>query len=287
MKILNWNVRGLGDSDKSSLVRQTVVSCHPDILSFQETKLSSISSLKGREFLPARLRSFSFMPADGSAGGILLAWDQSIMDCTMVSMHKFHITAKFSSTSNNMSFMMFAIYAPCEATDRAEFFLVVNQDAASVEGPWILLGDFNMCRFDYEKSKGRINWQVMEVFNDWIRTNGLDDIDLVNRRFTWSNKREHPTLERLDRVLANNNSNLSFLQTTAIVVPAVSSDHSPILVQFDRQARKCSLLRFEDHWLDMDETINIVTDGWNKGTRPISASSSLIYFKLRRIRSAI
>lgn len=34
-------------------------------------------------------------------------------------------------------------------------------------------------------------------------------------------------------------------------------------------------------------TRKIIVDGWSKGTRPIAASSTLISFKMRRVRSAI
>ena len=68
-----------------------------------------------------------------------------------------------------------------------------------------------MYRFQDEKSRGRVDWAMMELFNDWIRSHGLDDVQISNRSFTWSNKREHPTLVRLDHVLVNVAWNLSFL----------------------------------------------------------------------------
>ena len=73
---------------------------------------------------------------------------------------------------------------------------------------------------------------MREVFNDWIRCHGLDDGEFCNRSFTWSNKREHPTLVRLDRVLVNAHWHLAFVQSSASMVPSISSDHVPILVDF-------------------------------------------------------
>ena len=59
MKILSWNVRGLGENDKCSLVRDTITSCCPRVVCLQETKLPSLSSFKLRSFLPTNLKDHS------------------------------------------------------------------------------------------------------------------------------------------------------------------------------------------------------------------------------------
>jgi exonuclease III len=44
MKILSWNVRGLGDKEKRDLVQSTLFEHKPDIVCIQESKLSNIDS---------------------------------------------------------------------------------------------------------------------------------------------------------------------------------------------------------------------------------------------------
>ena len=92
-----------------------------------------------------------------------------------------------------------------------------------------------MYTFEHEKSKGRRNWALMDTFNSWIREHALDDIDITNRTFTWSNRRVQPTLVKLDRVLVNAEWNLGFADTTATALPAVTSDH--ILIGVERGAQ--------------------------------------------------
>ena len=92
MKILNWNVRGLGDDDKCSLVRDVITSCCPSVVCLQEIKLPSLSLFKMRSFLPASYKDHTAMPLDGAAGGILVAWDSSNVTGQLVCAHQYHVT---------------------------------------------------------------------------------------------------------------------------------------------------------------------------------------------------
>lgn len=44
MIIVSWNVRGLGNSLKRRRVNEALVDLHPDLIGFQETKLSEVDS---------------------------------------------------------------------------------------------------------------------------------------------------------------------------------------------------------------------------------------------------
>ena len=115
----------------------------------------------------------------------------------------------------------------------------------------------------------------------------MDDVQIDNRLFTWSNKREQPTLVRLDRVLVNAAWNLSFLQSTVSCIPTTASDHAPLLLSFSTNTPRSKLFRIENHWLEMAEPCNIISQAWSRGTREISSAASLISFKMRRVRAAL
>ncbi|XP_073363205.1 uncharacterized protein [Aegilops tauschii subsp. strangulata] len=127
----------------------------------------------------------------------------------------------------------------------------------------------------------------MDRFNAWIRDHALDDIEVANKRFTWSNKRMEPTLVKLDKVLVNAEWNLGFLDTSAAALSATTSDHALIVVDFSREAPKSPFFRFENHWLHIPEVRNLITQSWERGTRQIASAATLLNFKLRRTRAAI
>lgn len=287
MRILNWNVRGLGDTDKCKLVKDAILSCRRNVVCLQETKLQAVEAAKASSFLPFSLKSFFSMPASGSAGGLLVAWDQDYVSATEIFRNQYCISVNLSSVSDNNNFCLTTVYAPCDNSERPDFFHALDQVAELVSGPWILLGDFNMYRFANEKSKGRKNWVVMDSFNDWIRENALDDIDITNRTYTWSNKRRDPTMVKLDKVLVNADWNLGFLNTEALAITATTSDHVPITVDFNRQSNRSNCFCFENHWLHIQEARNVIHSALTRGTRHFASATSLLNFKLRRTRAAI
>jgi hypothetical protein len=71
MKILNWNIRGLGLPEKRRYLKEFVFKEHFDILCIQETKKTDFS----QHFLDSISPKFSawhFLPSVGAAGGILM-----------------------------------------------------------------------------------------------------------------------------------------------------------------------------------------------------------------------
>ena len=66
----------------------------------------------------------------------------------------------------------------------------------------------------------------------------MDDLDIPNKKFTWFNKRRETTLIKLVRVLQNAEWNLNFLQTSAMSLTAITWDHTPIVVDFNRDTAR-------------------------------------------------
>lgn len=85
--------------------------------------------------------------------------------------------------------------------------------------------------------------------------------------FTWSNNREEEALvkERLDRALCNMDWRVTFPNTKAIALPAIGSDHSPLLLNLDPFTRKRRKeCKFESYWLEEEECGEIVRTAWGK-----------------------
>jgi exonuclease III len=71
-KILIWNVWGLNQKSRRDAVRCMVDSPRPDVC-LQETKKAPISRWMVMSTLGADFDEFTFLPAAGTRGGILLA----------------------------------------------------------------------------------------------------------------------------------------------------------------------------------------------------------------------
>jgi hypothetical protein len=69
------------------------------------------------------------------------------------------------------------------------------------------------------------------MFNDLINLLELLEIPLVDRAYTWSNKRENPTLVRLDRCFVNLAWDTAFPNTGLSSLTRYASDHAPCYSQ--------------------------------------------------------
>ena len=114
----------------------------------------------------------------------------------------------------------------------------------------------------------------MFVFNAIIESFNLREIALSGRQFTWANRRDTPTFEKLDRVLANTEWEQKFPLVTVRAMTRSGSDHTPLLLDSGNQAHigNKSLFSFELSWLEHEGFYDMVTAEWKsvvQGHSPI------------------
>lgn len=126
MRILNWNVKGLGDAEKCLLVKDAILASRPDVVCLQETKLQVVDARKVASFLPSNLRTALFMPACGTSGGLMVAWDENVLSGVEFLKNQFCISVGISSVTSSCSFTLTTVYAPCEDSTRPAFFQVLD-----------------------------------------------------------------------------------------------------------------------------------------------------------------
>lgn len=77
LKMLVWNVRGLNNPARRSAIAQVVMAASPCLVCLQETKLETVMAEIVKHCLGNKFEHFFYLPAIGTRGGILLAWDAS------------------------------------------------------------------------------------------------------------------------------------------------------------------------------------------------------------------
>jgi hypothetical protein len=71
--------------------------------------------------------------------------------------------------------------------------------------PFIIGGDFNLIRRPNEKNNENFNDRWPFLFNAVIDTLNLRELEMTGRKFTWANRLQNQTFEKLDRVLVCTN----------------------------------------------------------------------------------
>jgi endonuclease/exonuclease/phosphatase family metal-dependent hydrolase len=142
------------------------------------------------------------------------------------------------------------IYGPVQIERKANFLQKLNQKISNMENPFIMGGDFNLLRFTWEKSTGNVNQFWMSPFNDFIRDNGIKEMDRKGCKYTWSNKQANPIMCVLDRVFTCTRMDHYYKKASCETLTRVGSDHCPNIVNTDdHRFQQQHGFRFEMAWL--------------------------------------
>ncbi|KAL7170981.1 hypothetical protein ACSBR2_035773 [Camellia fascicularis] len=78
MKLVSWNVRGIGKPEKMGRIKKLLKDRHIDVAFFQETKKVVASSTVVRGLWGNRNMEFLFVDPEGSVEGLLCIWDPGV-----------------------------------------------------------------------------------------------------------------------------------------------------------------------------------------------------------------
>ncbi|WVZ91735.1 hypothetical protein U9M48_037868 [Paspalum notatum var. saurae] len=127
----------------------------------------------------------------------------------------------------------------------------------------MLCGDFNMIYGAVDKNNARLNRRVMNWFRRFLDDLELSELHLNGRLFTWSNEREHPTLERIDRVFVTVDWLSLFPDHWLRALSSDCSDHAPLLLQTCCVQWAKRRFRFESIWPKFNGFLEAVAEGWD------------------------
>nr|CAD1835673.1 unnamed protein product [Ananas comosus var. bracteatus] len=282
-RFLSWNVRGLNDQSKCTVVRCFIRFSKVSVVCLQETKLPSISPGKFRSFCGFHLQEFRTLDAVGTRGGLLTAWNIYLFDCVQHWNGSHTLNVLLQRKSDRNLFLITNVYGPTGSSNKASFFLELRHIANLSRGLWAALGDFNVLLSLNDKNGLPSNTADILAFREAVSDAGLIDLPIMNKSFTWSNGRRSPTLERLDRVLISQDWLLCFPRSTLKALPRPRSDHTPLVLSAWTFVPTPRIFRFESSWLHFPTLPGVVANAWNSaptGVDPASSFSS----KLDKVR---
>jgi exonuclease III len=166
----------------------------------QESKAESLSvsmniDITGIDF------DYAHLPAAGVAGGAVVAWHHDLWGASPPTIRCFSITLRLTPLNGlGKPWWLTNVYGPMNHAENGDFLHELRDTRSVIHGPWLLCGDFNMIYQACDKNNGRLHLGLMRSFRHVLDDIHLDELDLSRRLFTWSNYRDSPTLERLDRV---------------------------------------------------------------------------------------
>jgi hypothetical protein len=96
--------------------------------------------------------------------------------------------------------------------------------------------------------------------------NGLKEIRLLGKQYTWANNLPDPTYEKLDRVLISAEWDQAFPRAVVAVMNRDISDHMPLLLKYGAPPPYCNSFRYKNCWMEREGFMDIVKESWNVNT---------------------
>ncbi|KAH0712277.1 hypothetical protein KY289_008236 [Solanum tuberosum] len=222
-------------------------------------------------------------------GKIWLFWNLDI-DCKILDEDDQHVTCEIAHNELQTQFTTTIIYAKCKDLLRRPLWdRMLQQANDTANSPWCAVGDYNVITSMDEKLGGvPYNMRKSLEFIAVIEACGLMDLGFSGQKFTWSNKRgiHSRVWKRLDRAMVNDSWLEKMPQTTITHLPAVGSDHCPLLMEMiSREEDHIKYFKFLNCWTDQPNFSDIVKACWD---RPIEGNNMWKFHqKLKRLSNTL
>jgi hypothetical protein len=201
LRLISWNVRGLNNPQKRESVKHWLRSWKCDAVCLQETKLEVVDLQLVRSLWGSPYVDWDFLPAIGSAGGVLMIWDTRVLEKINSMVKTFSVSCHWKGVADGLEWVGSGLYGPTNDLLRRELWEELKSVYSRWNIPWVVFGDFNVIRFPSERlGCTRITPHMLD-FSDFIETSQLIDLPLGGGPYTWSNGSVNPAMSRIDRFL--------------------------------------------------------------------------------------
>lgn len=285
--MLDWNVRGLNQPIRRQAVRDMVASTGATIVCLQETKLEQVDDVLIRETLGNHfVGNYSFLAAEGSRGGIIVAADMRHFAFLSSSATQHTLTVLIQMLDDGEEWALTGVYGPPRRRHKQQFLQELQTLHGWVERSWLIAGDFNLIYKASDKNNSRLDRRLMARFRNTIQQLELKEINLHGRKFTWSNGQERPTMTKIDRCFSNVQWEEKFPTCHLQALASTLSDHCPLFLQGNTNPNKFRGFRFENFWVHMPGFQEVVQETWAK---PVQATDAVrkLHIKLSRVAKAL
>jgi exonuclease III len=263
MKVFIWNIRGFGRRGRRNQLKDFLRLNKVDIFFLQETirqdfSLAELDSLEvGDKFF------WSWLPASGHSGGILIGFRDSVFEVGVTFKGSFLVATQECVKASRFFFEFVGVYGPADHSRSGAFLTELEQIVNRSQYQVMVAGDFNLIRGRADKNNRNIDWPRLNLFNDCIARLHLSEVVRTGARFTWSNKQHNPVRSVLNRVLVSPVWETNFPLMSLCAEPSIGSDHTPLIFSSGEDSNpRISRFLFEKSWLVIPGFSDLLLHKW-------------------------
>ncbi|XP_057444431.1 uncharacterized protein LOC130736645 [Lotus japonicus] len=267
MRILTYNVRGLGNSVKWRIIREMITKEEVNFACFQETKLEAIDTWLCRALWGDDSFEWTFTPAVNRGGGLLCLWLRGTFNLIRSYLGSGFICLQGVWGDGNLPYAIVNFYGSCTLQEKIlQWGELTALRARLLSHLWCIVGDFNSVRSPEERigisSGPDSSRRDTDEFNGFINDMELLDLPLVGRKFTWFRPNGH-AMSRLDRALVSSEWMEAWPNCFLHVQRRDVSDHCPLILKVSNHNWGPKPFRTINGWLQDPRFRDYVEKEWN------------------------
>ncbi|XP_074299467.1 uncharacterized protein LOC141630577 [Silene latifolia] len=204
---------------------------------------------------------------DSHEGGrIWIIWDSGNYDVAVIESEAQVIHTKVTYLPTGAVWWMSMVYGFNRLADRAILWHSIKTMKGCINGPWVVMGDFNNVLAMNERIGSEVSFFEVRSFVECVDVCGLNDIPAQGAFFTWTNKQEVGDLKfsRIDRALVTDEWLLQFPNTITMFHPEGLFDHCPCTMTMNPDvARNKTTFKYFNMWGKDPGFLKIIQEVWN------------------------
>lgn len=215
------------------------------------------------------MRGFDGVNSNGNSGGLALYWHETL-SVDVVFSNERCIDAHIRAGPDEAPWRLTCVYGEPRVEDRHLMWSLMQDLCARSDVPWLVVGDFNECMWDFEHFSSTARAPVqMQSFRDVLETCALADLGFSGVPYTYDNKRSGNAnvRVRLDRAVANPAWRNLFDQAFVRHLTSPCSDHVPVHVSsevyIDRPI-KPRIRQYEVMWEREPALQEVIARAWSE-----------------------
>lgn len=266
MKIISWNCQRAASKRFMRAAMHFIKKYRPSCFCLLETKMSGQGA--GDVCFRLGFDHWIRVEAVGMSGGIWVLWKDEL-NITVIRTHPQFMLFNISDHKRN-TWDMAVVYGSPSNMLRRKLWRDLRSTSCGIQDRWIAIGDFNaVACVDEVSCPGTYTEHRSRDFNNWVSNEGLVDMGYVGSRFTWRRGVNERTFRgaRLDRGLGSVEWLEMYPCTKITHLPAMKSDHTPLLLSFDENdnLNRSNRFRFQAAWTTHEDFRGIVEKAWSTG----------------------
>ncbi|KAF5810041.1 putative RNA-directed DNA polymerase [Helianthus annuus] len=167
--------------------------------------------------------------SQGRSGGLACLWCPAVFRCVNTIHNRHFIVVSGYLVQSNCWINFINVYAPNDAVSRRAVWLEILGVRNSLQGLWVVMGEFNEVRNANERLNSEFNEANADAFNQFILSAGLVEYNMGGGSFTYISDNGRK-LSKLDRYLVCLGFMEKWPNASVIALDREVSDHRPIIL---------------------------------------------------------